>query len=169
MAAFNVVAGPRKLYRRTSRYCFFKLLHRSGYRPRDANTKAKLFPLFGVAVTLTLLQPTLSPSRPTMGQYWTIFNTSKGLCLNSLGEFGVFFTDERIAAWLVTLLSSAGVEFPKDPLDGQPYTELRKYDSPKYVPELFAVGCALIACAEQAYVTYRANSTMQFLQKYATP
>ncbi|KAF8916448.1 hypothetical protein CPB85DRAFT_1432131 [Mucidula mucida] len=67
-----------------------------------------------------------------MGQPWTIFNIDKGSCIDYLEKYGEFFTNGRTAAChIATLLSSAGVKFPKDPLDGQPYTELRKYKSSK--------------------------------------
>ncbi|KAF8916457.1 hypothetical protein CPB85DRAFT_1289780 [Mucidula mucida] len=64
-----------------------------------------------------------------MGQFWTIFNIDKGMRTGSLGKFGQAFTEGGAAASLVKLLSSSSVQFPKDPLEGQPYKEARKRKS----------------------------------------
>ncbi len=65
-----------------------------------------------------------------MGETFFIANIDKGVCIGSLGTFGEFFEE---CARLAELVASAGIEFPKDPLEGQPYTEARKYKSSQYV------------------------------------
>lgn len=71
-----------------------------------------------------------------MGQFWTIFNIDKGMRTGSLGKFGQAFTEGGAAASLVKLLSSSSVQFPKDPLEGQPYKEARKRKYSQYVSQL---------------------------------
>ncbi|KAF8916456.1 hypothetical protein CPB85DRAFT_1289778 [Mucidula mucida] len=64
-----------------------------------------------------------------MGQYWDIFNVDKGVSLGHLGKFPEFFLSGSEAARIVKLISTACFTFPKDPLEGQPYEEARKYKS----------------------------------------
>ncbi|KAF9026995.1 hypothetical protein BDZ89DRAFT_1067172 [Hymenopellis radicata] len=64
-----------------------------------------------------------------MGQSWIIYNIDKGMKLGFTEEFGLAFAEGREAASLAKLLPSAAVKFPKDPLEGQPYIEARKYKS----------------------------------------
>ncbi|KAF9027726.1 hypothetical protein BDZ89DRAFT_1066636, partial [Hymenopellis radicata] len=46
----------------------------------------------------------------------------------SLGKFGEFFPGGGEAASIVRLLSSSGVNFPEDPLEGQPYKKAEKLE-----------------------------------------
>ncbi|KAF9027727.1 hypothetical protein BDZ89DRAFT_1134015 [Hymenopellis radicata] len=63
-----------------------------------------------------------------MGRTSSSSTLTRGL-YRGLGKFGEFFPSGHQSVQITELVSSAGIEFPKDPLEGMPYIEARKYKS----------------------------------------